>query len=299
MIYAIGVGSDPTYAHFVSETRRIDAPVAAVDLREVVAEGRWRLAVPDDGDSVLPTAEETHRLDPAASYFCRLSDLSALQDDVRQARRWQSLVTALTAWLDHIPGQVVNRPAVRADNGSKPLHEWSLANAGFAVPESLTTSEGDRLRAFAESGPTVVKAVSGVRVTCRLVRPEEFDGFDRRQGPVHLQRYIAGADVRAHVVGTRVHAEEIVSSGVDYRAAPREQVAFTPCELPASLAARMTVCTRDFGMAFAGWDFKVAGDGVYWCLEVNPMPGYDWYDRRLGGAITASLLGLLTRGAAQ
>ncbi|MGW2706055.1 hypothetical protein [Streptomyces sp. NPDC001340] len=46
-------------------------------------------------------------------------------------------------------------------------------------------------------------------------------------------------------------------------------------------------------MAFAGWDFKVAGDGTYWCLEVNPVPAYD---RRLGGAISASLLGLLRGG---
>ncbi|MFF4040284.1 hypothetical protein [Streptomyces sp. NPDC001816] len=54
--------------------------------------------------------------------------------------------------------------------------------------------------------------------------------------------------------------------------------------------------TADLGTAFAGWDFKVAGDGTYWCLEVNPMPAYDWYDRRLGGAISASLLGLLRGG---
>ncbi|MFC7646021.1 hypothetical protein ACFQX6_39555 [Streptosporangium lutulentum] len=47
-------------------------------------------------------------------------------------------------------------------------------------------------------------------------------------------------------------------------------------------------------MSFAGWDFKRDPQGVHWCLEVNPMPGYDWYDRRAGGAISESLVGLLT-----
>lgn len=295
MIYAIGVGSDGTFAHFVSAAA---GGVTAIDLREVAAAGDWRLAVPDDGRSLLRTPEREYPLDPHAAYFCRIIDLSALQEDRHRALRWRGLVTALTAWLDHVPGLVVNRPGARSDNGSKPLHEWSLARAGFAVPESLSTSDGERLRAFAAAGPTIVKALSGVRATGRLVGPEDFAGFHPHQGPVHVQRYVAGTDVRAHVVGGRIHAEEIVSDAVDYRAADLDASAFRPYEPPAPLAAALVAATRDRGLAFAGWDLKAAPDGRHHVLEVNPMPGYDWYDRRLGGAVTRSLLGLLEKGAA-
>ncbi|MGW2426206.1 ATP-grasp domain-containing protein [Streptomyces sp. NPDC001709] len=287
MIYAVGLASESTFAHFTATAQARGVPVRAIDLRQAVEAGDWRLVVGGDRSARLGG----HVLDPEASYYCRLADLAALQQDRASAQRWRWLTAALTAWLDHIPGLVVNRPSIRSDNGSKPLHELSLSRAGFRVPASITSSSPQRLRAFVEAGPTLVKAISGVRATSRLVTAGDLTGFEPGQGPVHLQRYVAGRDVRAHVVGDRVHAEEIVSGAVDYRI--DQDAEFTPCELPGQLAERVVRHTADLGMAFAGWDFKVAGDGTHWCLEVNPMPAYDWYDRRLGGAISASLLGLL------
>lgn len=287
MIYAVGLASESTFAHFVSSAEARGVPVRAVDLRQAVEEGDWRLVVGRDRSARLGG----HDLDPQASYYCRVADLAALQQDRASAQRWRWLTTALAAWLDQIPGLVVNRPSIRSDNGSKPLHEWSLSRAGFRVPASITSSSPQRLRAFAGSGPALVKAVSGVRATSRLVTAADLAGFDPGQGPVHLQRYVRGWDVRAHVVGDRVHAEEIISGAVDYRT--DRDAEFTLCELPGPLAEQLVRHTAELGMAFAGWDFKVGADGTYWCLEVNPMPAYDWYDRRLGGAISASLLGLL------
>jgi hypothetical protein len=48
----------------------------------------------------------------------------------------------------------------------------------------------------------------------------------------------------------------------------------------------------DFGLAFAGWDLKVRNDEC-WILEANPMPGYSYYDEKLGGRITRALVDLL------
>lgn len=297
MIYAIGLAADRTLSHFAAEASR-SAPVTLLDLGELVSGGDWRLGVPDDGESWLSAADQRHDLGEADAYFCRMASLAAFEEDPRRALRWQSLLTALTAWLDRTPATVVNRPGPGGDNGSKPLHELNLARRGFPVPESLTSSDGERLRAFAAAGPTIVKALSGVRADSRLVAPEEFDGFVPEQGPVHLQRYVAGSDVRVHVCGTEVHAEQAVSAAVDYRAADQREVAYRPWEVPAGLTERMVEHTRELGLSFSGWDLKLDGDGGHWCLEVNPMPGYDWYDRRLGGAITGSLVRLLTGRAA-
>ncbi|GLW08066.1 hypothetical protein Misp01_31960 [Microtetraspora sp. NBRC 13810] len=298
MIYALGLASDGTIAHFTAEAARRSVPVTLIDLHDVLSGGDWRLAVPDDGQSWLATAGQRYDLDADAAYYCRLIDLSSLEPDPGHALRWQSLVVALSAWLDHVPGTVVNRPGAGSDNGSKPLHEMNLHSLGFDVPESVTSSDRDRLRAFAAAGPTIVKALSGVRADSRLVGPADFDDFVPAQGPVHLQRYVRGSDIRAHVCGPDVYAEEIVSAAVDYRTAPAGQARYEPCDLPAELADRLVDRTRRLGLAFAGWDLKVDADRRHWCLEVNPMPGYDWYDRRLDGAVSAALLGLLTGEAA-
>ncbi|MFJ9820104.1 RimK family alpha-L-glutamate ligase [Streptomyces sp. NPDC101151] len=298
MIYAVGVATDGTLAHFTTEAADRSAEVTLVDLGDLVHRGSWRLALPDDGDSWILVGDQRHDLGPEDGYFCRLADLSAFEDDAARTVRWRSLMASLTAWLDRVPGVVVNRPGAAGDNGSKPLHEVTLARHGFDVPESLTSSDPARLRAFAGGGPAIVKALSGVRADSRLVAPAEFDDFVPQQGPVHLQRYVAGSDVRVHVLGDELHAEEAVCAAVDYRTAPLDEVEFRPHHLPSGLATRIAACTRGLGLAFAGWDLKRDTDGRYWCLEANPMPGYDWYDRRLGGAVTTSLLRLLTGGTA-
>ncbi|TMC22861.1 MAG: hypothetical protein E6J34_04900 [Chloroflexi bacterium] len=296
MIYAIGLGTDRTLRYTISEAMKRGIEVNIIDLRAAVI-GEWRLALPDDGGSFLTLAGKTCSLDPQASYFCRIVDLSMVQTDLELAARWRNLVVSLAAWLEHIPGTVVNRPDAHCSNAAKPLHEYVLQCQGFNVPASLTSSDSSCLAAFAGAGPTIVKTVSGVRANSRLVVGDEFNDFIAAQGPVHLQRYIAGADVRAHVVGEDVHAELIQSVAIDYRNPSKYEVVFSSCTLPDELQKKLVRTSRAFQLLLVGWDFKVTDDGVYWCLEANPMPGYDWYDRRLGYKITTSLLDLLTSGS--
>jgi hypothetical protein len=314
-LVAVGVGTDGTFRHVVTAAARLGARVVAVDLAEVVEAGDWRLAIPDDGASRLVTARGVLALDPAAAYVTRLVDLSGIERDGRLAARWRGLSGALAAWLDHVPGPVANRSGAWADNGSKPLHEARLARAGFAVPASLTSSDPAALAAFAAAGPTVVKALSGVRANARAVAAEEFSpevGFTSARGPVHLQRRVGGADVRAHVCGGEVHALRITprpeaaaaraAAGrpvLDYRELDAADLVFEPAPLPADLCRRLVSVTAQSGLLFAGWDLRAdEASGTYWVLEANPMPGYDWYDRRAGGAITAALLGALGAAAA-
>ncbi|QLE57058.1 RimK family alpha-L-glutamate ligase [Nostoc sp. TCL26-01] len=294
MIYVIGIDSDRTFRHFVRETTKRSIAVQAINLRDVILTGDWRLALPDDGLSWLSVGDKKYQLDPHAAYYCRIIDLSTVQSDMALAMRWRSLLAALCSWLEHIPGVVINRPGGRADNFSKPLHEYSLQSWGFNVPASLTSSDGELLAAFASVGKTVVKPASGIRADSRLVTAEEFVDFHPSQGPVHLQRYVSGADVRAHVVGDQVHAEIINCPQVDYRRS-YEEAKYSPWQLPESLSQQIIAATAAFGLQFAGWDFKVTEDHQYWCLEANPMPGYDGYDIRDQGRITDSLLALLTQ----
>lgn len=289
MIYAVGVDSDQTFLYFLAEATKRGIEIQPINLRAVILVGDWRIAMPDDGRSFVTVSEQKIELDASAAYFCRLIDLASMQPDLLSAMRWRNLLAALAAWLEHIPGTVINRPGSYCDNGCKPLHEHSLQRYGFNVPSSLTSSDPARLVAFASEAPTIVKAVSGVRANSRLVEAEALRDFHPLQGPIHLQRYVAGADIRAHVVDTSVYAELIRAHDVDYRSSDQE-LEFSPWTLPTSLTELLVSATAAFGLTFAGWDFKLSEDGQYWCLEANPMPGYNGYDRRLGGQITEALL---------
>ncbi|PAX52575.1 ATP-grasp domain-containing protein [Brunnivagina elsteri] len=292
MIYAIGLDSDRTFCHFVNHAESRGIKVQVINLREVIQNGDWRFALPDDNLSWLSCSGQKYKLNPQASYYCRLIDLSTVQSDLHDAMRWKSLLAALCSWLEHIPGTVINRPSAGANNFSKPLHEFHLQSWDFQVADSVTSSNAQVLAEFASAGLTIVKTTSGIRADTRLVKAEEFRDFDSNIGPVHLQRYIAGADVRSHVVGNRVHSELIKCSQVDYRHS-HEESEYIEWELPESLQNKIINATAAFGLKFAGWDFKVTEDNEYWCLEVNPMPGYDSYDVRAEGKITDSLLALL------
>jgi hypothetical protein len=259
-----------------------------VNLRAAV-DGDWRFEVPARGPAVLVQDGKSVELQPDDAYFCRLIDLSSQNADPQKSRRWHALLGGFRAWLTDIPGPVVNRGLAGAHNSSKPLHETILQELGFRVPESITGCDIDELLRFTRDGPTVSKTVCGTRAHTIAITEADLDGFVPESGPIHLQRLVAGADARVHVVGEDIVAQRLCAGTVDYR---RGGVMdnLDVFELPEPIRNLVIAGTKQIGLAFAGWDFKVDSGEQYWCLEVNPMPGYSPYDLRCDGAITRALL---------
>lgn len=133
------------------------------------------------------------------------------------------------------------------------------------------------------------KTVCGTRAQTAEITEVDLEGFAAESGPIHLQRMVTGADARVHVVGSDVVAQRLSADTVDYRrgGAMDDLELF---ELPERIRDLVIAGTHNIGLAFAGWDFKIDSDQQYWCLEVNPMPGYSPYDLRCDGAITRALL---------
>jgi hypothetical protein len=278
--------------HFLGVANELGRPARFVDLAGFV-DGDWELHLPPHGPSwVAGDDGERQLLDESASYFCRLIDLAPVSP--AQAVEWRTLFSALSAWLELYPGKVVNRPGSTSDNACKPLHEAVLAELGFEVAPSVTSSSRETLRSFVGSGEAVAKPVCGQRADCRVVRADDFDDYDERSGPVHLQRLVPGEDVRAHVVGEDVLALRVRSEADDYRL--DHDAEFEPCRLPPDLCRDLVDATRGFGLSFAGWDLRES-DGRYWVFEANPMPGYHYYDVHLSGAISRSLIADLVNSA--
>lgn len=191
-ILAIGLDSDKTFVHFLEQSAQLGVPVRPISLREIVAEGSWRISVPDDGASYVAWATDRLSLTPTTRIFSRLTDLSPMESDCGRIGRWRGLLAGLRAWLDWTPAPVVNRPTAHQHNWAKGFHELWLRARDFEVPASLTSSDGAELAHFAAAGPTIAKSTAGVRAHARQVVSADFVGFDPERGPVHLQRLIRG-----------------------------------------------------------------------------------------------------------
>jgi hypothetical protein len=291
----VGLDSDPTTVHFLDHCGRAGVPVDAVNLREIALEGQWCLEVGRQGAGQFHLGSQTWDMDDYSSIYVRLIDITWYQQSAYLQARWYGLVAAVAAWLQAFPRLVVNRPFAGAHNSAKPLHEHLLAECGLPVPASLTSCDPRKLRHFVAEHPTINKSLSGIRGDTRRLSPDDLSRYDPEQGPVHLQRYVPGADIRVHVLGDAAIATRIDSTAVDYRAAGTPR--YSPWRLPAEVEHTLVSATAAFGLAFAGWDLKLDATGVYWCLEANPQPGYNAYDRHMDGHISQALLELLLGGS--
>ena len=101
---------------------------------------------------------------------------------------------ALLTWADLGDALVVNRPAAMAANGSKPFQLAMIATHGFAVPDTLITTDADEVRAFwAQHERLIYKSVSGVRSIVSQLGATHVDRLDDvASGPTQFQQVRAG-----------------------------------------------------------------------------------------------------------
>jgi D-alanine-D-alanine ligase-like ATP-grasp enzyme len=82
----------------------------------------------------------------------------------------------------------------------------------------------------------------------------------------------------------------IESDGIDYRYA---NAAMRATELPQDIAERSVALARRLDLAVAGVDLITTPRGDWYCLEVNPNPGFSVYDSAHDGAIATAVAELL------
>jgi glutathione synthase/RimK-type ligase-like ATP-grasp enzyme len=209
---------------------------------------------------------------------------------------------SLAAFADTMPVLVVNRPAASSSNRSKPLQQQIIARHGFAVPRTLVTTVPEEARRFYDEcrGRVVYKSVSSVRSIVQRLSPDDLERLEQvRWCPTQFQEYIPGIEVRVHVIGRRIFATEIITDAVDYRYAGRDGAAreMRAVELPAEVAERCRRLAEALGLVTAGVDLRRSPAGDYYCWEVNPSPGFTFYQANTGQRIGEALVDLLARGA--
>lgn len=203
----------------------------------------------------------------------------------------------LCAWLEATEALVVNDLEAMATNGSKPYQAELIRAHGLEIPATLVTTDPDAAREFISAhGSVVYKSISGVRSIVSRMNAEAMGRLDDVAWcPTQFQSHIPGTDYRVHVVGEEVFACAIVCDADDYRYAARsdEDVDLRPVELPADVAERCRALARGLRLLFAGIDLRRTADGRWYCFEVNPSPGFTYYEAFTGQPIAAAVARLL------
>lgn len=207
---------------------------------------------------------------------------------------------ALWSWVELTRALVVNRPAAMAANNSKPYQAAQIQAFGFKIPETLITTDPTTANEFwVRHGTVIYKSISGIRSIVSRFTAEDMKRLDSIVWcPTQFQQYIPGTDYRVHVVQEEVFACEIFSEADDYRYAARQGTIahISSYELPTEWADRCRAMAAAMGLLVAGVDLRRTPDGDWYCFEVNPSPGYTYYQQATNQAIDQAIARLLMSG---
>jgi RimK-like ATP-grasp domain len=225
--------------------------------------------------------------------------------EARQARLVYDALVAFTEVAGMAGGRrIANRLSSMASNMSKPYQAQAVLCRGFATPDTLISDDPDEVVEFAGRHDGVIyKSASGIRSVVTEFDPvADRARLDRlRWCPVQFQERLRGPDVRVHVVGDEVYPALVHSEAVDYRYAMRQvgtDARLSAYRLPDEIAQRCVDLATDLDLPFAGIDLKLAPDGRIVCFEVNPSPGFPWYENEAGLPISDAVARWLRAPAA-
>ncbi len=214
-------------------------------------------------------------------------------DPVEDAPELLRAAEELRVWTELTGTPVANRLSAMASNSSKPYQSRLIAPY-FEVPPTIITNDPQDVRAFVrEHGRVVYKSCSGVR---SIVEEVDEDALARlaaiRWCPTQFQARVDGTNIRVHVVGDRTIATVASSAATDYRYAAQQvgsAADLDPFVLPAEVAQRCAALSRALGLAVAGVDLMRTSAGGWVCFEVNPSPGFTYFEDHTGQPIADAI----------
>jgi hypothetical protein len=291
-------------AAVLRELDRLGATTRLIDQRDVL-ETEVELEVAADVKGFVRIGDQTVDLIDVTAFYVRpydWQDLPVIASAGPNSSAWRhaaSVHDVLSSWSEITPALVVNRLAASACNGSKPYQLQQIRQLGFRVPETIVTTDPKAAMDFWERHESVIyKSVSSVRSRVSRLKCEHLGRLaDVTFCPTQFQRFIAGTDYRVHVVGNEVFACEVRSEADDYRYPGQNQVEIEACRIPSDVEDRCRRMASAMRLSVAGIDLRRSSvDDDWYCFEVNPSPGFIYYENATGLPISAAIARLLAAG---
>lgn len=304
LILLWGIESDSPLTAVRERLQSLGAPTIFIDQREVL-ETEVDLEVGQTVSASLRIRGESLDLASVTAAYLRpyrSCDLPSIASAGLESAAWKHAALAddiLTSWTEISTAFLVNPFPAMAANNSKPFQLEQIRRNGWSVPDTLITTDPEMAQIFWERhGEVIYKSVSGIRSQVSRLRPEHRERFaDIGSCPTQFQRYIRGRDHRVHVVGDEVFACEICCEADDYRYPGDRGVEMRACLLPRDIEDRCRETARAAGLPFSGIDLRRTPEGEWYCFEVNPSPGFTYYESQTGLPIAQSVARLLMQGS--
>jgi hypothetical protein len=287
MILLWGLSGDGPLDEVEASLRGRGVPFALLDQRDVL-DTRVESEPGRAFASRVLTRDGHIDLDAVTACYLRAHDfrrLPHIEAAGPESAAWSHAVaveSALYAWVELTPALVVNRPSAMSSNNSKPYQAALIGAHGFAVPETLITTDPAAVEEFrARHGALIYKSISSVRSIVSRLTPDHDERLaDVAWCPTQFQQYVPGTDYRVHVIGEELFTCEVISVADDYRYAGRQGagVEIRPCGLPPEVGEKLRTLVRALGLCVAGVDLRRTPDGEWFCFEVNPSPGFTFYE---------------------
>lgn len=207
--------------------------------------------------------------------------------------RCRNLHDALLRWMEITPARVINRCGPMGSNSSKPFQAQLIVRLGFRVPKTLITNDPEMVRSFfREEGRLIYKSISGMRSIVKELSIDDLIRLDHiRWCPTQFQEYVEGVNVRVHIVSNEVFPTQILSEAIDYRYAGQQgsTAELTKVKLNNTVEEKCILLAKALNLPFAGIDLKIRPDGEVYCFEVNPSPGFSYYEKNTGQMISRAV----------
>lgn len=208
-------------------------------------------------------------------------------------------LAGLSAFADCFPRTTICRPYTTISNTIKPFQAGIIAKFGFKPIRTLITTDPQDARRFYNEmdGQIIFKSISWRRSIVRRVTPDDLERLSTlAYCPTQFQEFIVGTDIRVHAAGDRLFATEIGCSTDDYRYVPADgERVMRGIELPEEIADNCRRMVRAMDMEIAGIDLRRSPDGEYYCFEVNPIPGFMFYEQQTGQRIGDAFVDLVAK----
>lgn len=205
----------------------------------------------------------------------------------------------------------LNDPWKAAEAENKVIQLVNASRVGLSVPDTIVTSDPDRIRAFhGECGADIIVKTLGFSpildhvIYTNKVTPARLAAIDSvKFAPSIFQANVAKRyELRITIVGDHVFPVRIESqadelTAIDWRAKPKLndfEVRMAPTELPYDIGSKLKKFMALMGLRYGCIDMIVTPEGEHVFLEVNPNGQWYFIQLRTGAQIAGAIADMLT-----